>query len=216
MVCLFALLAAFAPRIALFLLWIFTPLVNASFNNSDNPVALADPGRHLPAFYDPDVRAGRRPAGAHEFLGLAGRLPGLPDRPARLRRRCCQSKPDSGHGVDKLVARRPVSGCGQQRLQRIKRRRDAAALYPLLFLFVVVPACHGGYPTFQQRETTHAQSHLINNSVAHRPAGCGVHKPSTARRNRQFCDRTRRTITAQFGVDGTLSGADGCNRYPAC
>ena len=33
MVCLFALMAAFAPRIALFLLWIFTPLVNASFNS---------------------------------------------------------------------------------------------------------------------------------------------------------------------------------------
>ena len=31
MPCLFVLIVAFAPRIALFLLWIFTPLVNASF-----------------------------------------------------------------------------------------------------------------------------------------------------------------------------------------
>ncbi|MCP4167988.1 MAG: hypothetical protein GY759_19125 [Chloroflexi bacterium] len=32
MVCLLALLAGFAPRIALVLLWIFTPLVNITFN----------------------------------------------------------------------------------------------------------------------------------------------------------------------------------------
>lgn len=32
MACLFALLGASAPRLALFLLWIFTPLVNASFS----------------------------------------------------------------------------------------------------------------------------------------------------------------------------------------
>ena len=32
MVCLFALLGAFAPRLAVFFLWIFTPLVNASFH----------------------------------------------------------------------------------------------------------------------------------------------------------------------------------------
>ncbi|MFO7631087.1 MAG: hypothetical protein R6W76_01040 [Caldilinea sp.] len=32
MPCLFALLGAFAPRLALFFLWIFTPLVNSSFS----------------------------------------------------------------------------------------------------------------------------------------------------------------------------------------
>ena len=34
MPCLFALVGAFAPRIALLLLWLFTPMVNAAFNNS--------------------------------------------------------------------------------------------------------------------------------------------------------------------------------------
>jgi hypothetical protein len=33
MPCLFALLGAFAPRIAVFVLWIFTPMVNAAFNS---------------------------------------------------------------------------------------------------------------------------------------------------------------------------------------
>ncbi|MFO7635301.1 MAG: hypothetical protein R6W76_22335 [Caldilinea sp.] len=32
MPCLFALLGAFAPRLSLFLLWIFTPLVNSAFS----------------------------------------------------------------------------------------------------------------------------------------------------------------------------------------
>ena len=32
MPCLFALVGAFAPRIALILLWLFTPLVNSAFN----------------------------------------------------------------------------------------------------------------------------------------------------------------------------------------
>jgi len=32
--CLFALLAAVSPRLAVVILWIFTPLVNAAFNNN--------------------------------------------------------------------------------------------------------------------------------------------------------------------------------------
>jgi hypothetical protein len=38
MPCLFAIIGAFAPRLALILLWIFTPLVNFAFNSLVLPI----------------------------------------------------------------------------------------------------------------------------------------------------------------------------------
>lgn len=38
MACLFAIIGAFAPRLAFILLWIFTPLVNRAFNSIVLPI----------------------------------------------------------------------------------------------------------------------------------------------------------------------------------
>jgi len=38
MTCLFAIIGAFAPRLAFILLWIFTPLVNEAFNSIVLPI----------------------------------------------------------------------------------------------------------------------------------------------------------------------------------
>ena len=71
--CLFALLAVLSPRVALVLVWLFTPLVQSI----RGCMAVAAAGLAVPAVHHVDVRPGRWGARTDDLLGLGTVLFGL-------------------------------------------------------------------------------------------------------------------------------------------